>query len=107
MLVLYIFFNLCLCGCKGESYYFKAFAYPPNSKPDENDWEYSGKIIVTSDVKGSISQLSHKEVQIVVFDKNKKQCLADKITLNCGFIDFVIKWDKFQRFIQINEEQIH
>ena len=84
-------------GCKNSSYSFKAFSYPPSSKPHEANWEYSGRVIVTSREKGSLSKESEKFVQIIIKDKSKRIYLSDKLKFKCGNIDALIMWDQFEK----------
>lgn len=87
---------LYLCGCGYTPYSGQAFSYPPGSKPHEDNWEYSGRVIVTSRQKGSFAKKSKKIVYIVVKDRNKHKHLSDKMRFECGSIEASITWDQFE-----------
>jgi hypothetical protein len=96
IVLIYMMVSISLGSCRNTSYSFRAFSYPPGSQPHQDNWEYSGTVVVTSQEKGSLSKKSAKSVYIVVKDKSKRTYLSDRLEFHCGQIDSSIKWDKFE-----------
>jgi hypothetical protein len=76
--------NLCVQSCSGSAYSFQAFSFPPGSRPHENDWQYSGRVIVTSPEIGPLTKRSDKRVEIRVVDRQNKVLLRDVLRFQSG-----------------------
>ncbi len=95
-LISIITISLILYACKSKAYYGKHFSYPPNSKLHESNWKYRGFVKITSNKSGAFSNKSKKHIRIEVIDKEKNNYLNDELDFNCGGIDIIIKWEKFE-----------
>jgi len=93
--------NVGIAGCSEKMYSFHSFSYPPNSMPHENNWEYLGKVVISSKAKGPLTKKSEKNVKITVVDKNKNVYLTDELKFISAYIEPSITWYDFEK-IQIN-----
>lgn len=95
---------LSFAGCKGAVYSGQYFAFPPDSKPHENNWDFLGEVIASTKESGPFSQKSLKKIQIYIIDKNKRKLLSDEFHFKCGGIESSIQWETFEKIqIRINE----
>jgi len=98
-LILFIL-SVGIAGCKESVYSFHSFSYPPNSVPHEDNWEYLGKVVVSSKEEGPLTQKSEKNVKITIVDKNKNVYLSDELKFISAYIESSITWHDFEE-IQI------
>lgn len=95
VLILFPIIGIGTYGCKGKSYSFTAFSYPPGSEPHEDNWEYHGKVIVSSLEVGPLTRRTRKTVQIIVQGRSKDGFLSDKLDFVCASIESSVQWDVF------------
>lgn len=80
-------------------YTTKHFSFPPGSKPHENDWQYTGMVIISSNQR-PITEKSKKIIRITIYDKNKKYFLNDEFKVTSASIRANCVWENFEK-IQI------
>ena len=73
----------------------KHFSFPPESNPHENNWQYAGQVIVSSN-QTPITKKSKKNIQIKIYDKNKTVFLNDDFQFISASIDTNVLWEKFE-----------
>jgi len=100
VLLILIILSVGIAGCNEKMYSFHSFSYPPNSMPHEDNWEYLGKVVVSSKEKGPLTQKSEKNVKITIVDKNKNVYLSDELKIISAYIEPSITWYNFEK-IQI------
>lgn len=76
-------------------YTTKHFSFPPGSKPHENNWTYTGLVIVSSS-QSPITKKSDKNIKIRIYDKNKIIYLNDDLEFNSASVRANIFWDTFE-----------
>jgi hypothetical protein len=99
--IILVVLNMGIAGCNETMYSFHSFSYPPNSIPHGDNWEYIGKVTISSKEKGPLTQKSEKNVKITVVDKNKNTYLYDELKFLSAYIELSIIWHDFEK-IQIN-----
>lgn len=74
---------------------FQMFTFPPDSRLDEDNWEYVGEVNSLTKAEGSLFNRTLKQVSIRVWDRSDSLLLDDNYDLNCGSVDANITWDTF------------
>jgi hypothetical protein len=82
-----------------RQYTFQLFTFPPGTKPDSQDWEYTMSIFVYSNENSNT--ISKKEVRIFVYNLDETYFLKDKYKLRVGNIRAKVHWDNFH-FIELD-----
>lgn len=93
--LLFLTCNVFCLSCNGSVYLYKAFTFPPGSLPHEDKWQYSGKVIVSSNESGPLAKKSKKKVQIKVTDRKENIMLSDDFSFVSANIEATVTWDKF------------
>jgi hypothetical protein len=85
-----------LLSCRTE-YSTQHFSFPPGSKPHENDWKYTGLVIVSSR-HSPIAARSKKHIRIRIFDKARTEFLDDSVECDCASVRANAVWQTFDDF---------
>jgi hypothetical protein len=78
------------CGTFSE---IQMFTFPQGSKSYELKWEYCGEIRMSVN-HGAFSEISKKEIQIFIYNKNNDTLLFEnRKKIKVGLIEPIINWE--------------
>lgn len=91
-----LFIPVVLFSCKNNVYITQHFTYPPNSEPHLSNWEYTMLLTETSN-KSPITKRSKKNIELVVYNKDKKKLMRDSIEFEeVATVKAQTVWEKFE-----------
>lgn len=78
-------------GCRAEQYSCQYASYPPDSSPEDGDWEYM--LVVTVSADHNLTRVEDKRVRLVVEDVQKRKLLDDKVVLRSARLRPIVTWE--------------
>lgn len=84
-----------LTGCGSAVWEVQAFNYPPGSRLEEGDWQYS--LQVETSTTDSFVEKSRKSVRLEIVDGEQKQLMFEELEVECYSVEATASWSGPER----------